>query len=159
MLRPAPRRLSSLVSLGAIVGFSAGLFGIGGGVVLVPLLLRVFRFPLATAAGTSVAAILPAALTGGITYALQGFVDLQAALFLMIGIVLGAQLGSYLLARVNQNLIKTTFMIFLVLTAASLWVVVPNRADSIVFNLYTALALVCVGFISGALSEIGRAHV
>ncbi len=146
--------LLPLLLLGAATGLLSGLFGIGGGVVLVPLLTLLLRFPQRLAAGTSVAAILPAAVVGGIGYALQGNVDWIAAACLAAGIIGGAQLGAYLLSRVPTAFLRWMFMAFLLGVIVSLWFVVPQRDDVIPMNLLIGALLVVTGFVTGILSGL-----
>lgn len=142
----------ALSVIGVLVGILSGLFGIGGGVILVPLLVFVLGFSQRLAAGTSVAAILPAAAAGGMSYALQGHVDWIAAASLALGMVLGAQLGSYLLAKLPSRLLGWSFLIFMVSATVSLWLSVPQREDRISVSIITFFVLVLVGFATGALS-------
>ncbi|XPP27315.1 MAG: sulfite exporter TauE/SafE family protein [Leucobacter sp.] len=143
-----------LIVLGAATGLLSGLFGIGGGVILVPLLVLLLRFPQRLAAGTSVAAILPAAVVGGIGYGLQGNVDWIAAACLAAGIIGGAQLGSFLLARVPTTMLRFLFMVFLAAIIVSLWLVVPQRDDVIPMSILTGALLVVTGFVTGVLSGL-----
>lgn len=110
--------------------------------------------PQRLAAGTSVAAILPAAAVGAISYAVQGNVDWTAALCLAVGIVAGAQLGTYLLARLPVSALQWAFMVFLLVVIVTLWFVVPQREDEIGINLLSAALLVLTGFITGVLSGV-----
>ena len=110
--------------------------------------------PQRLAAGTSVAAILPAAAVGAISYAVQGNVDWTAALCLAVGIVAGAQLGTYLLARLPVSALHWAFMVFLLVVIVTLWFVVPQREDEIGINLLSAGLLVLTGFITGVLSGV-----
>ena len=143
-----------LLLLGALTGMLSGLFGIGGGIVLVPLLVLVLGYQQKLAAGTSVATILPAAIVGGITYAVQGHVDWIAALLLAIGIIGGAQLGSYLLQRIPTGVLRWIFMGFLVLVVVSLWFIVPSRDSEVTITLISGAALIVVGFVTGILSGL-----
>ncbi|KAM9864043.1 sulfite exporter TauE/SafE family protein [Leucobacter sp. BZR 635] len=143
-----------LALLGALTGMLSGLFGIGGGVVLVPLLTIFLGYQQRLAAGTSVAAILPAAIVGGIGYAVQGNVDWIAALLLAVGIVVGAQLGSYLLSKVPTVALRWIFMVFLFGVVVSLWFVVPQRESSIEMTVWLGAGLVLLGLITGVLSGL-----
>lgn len=140
--------------LGAVTGLLSGLFGIGGGVVLVPMLVMILGFQQRLAAGTSVAAILPAAVVGGIGYAVQGNVDWIAAVLLAAGIVVGAQIGSYLLSRVPTGFLRWMFMAFLLGVVISLWFVVPQRDASIDITVLTGSLLVFTGLVTGVLSGL-----
>ncbi len=151
----APRpRILVLVALGAATGLLSGLFGIGGGVLLVPMLVMVLGYPHRLAAGTSVATILPAAVVGGIGYALLGNVDWLATALLAAGIVVGAQIGSYLLPRVHTELLRWMFMVFLLAVIVSLWLVVPQRDASIDITVLTGALLVLTGMVTGVLSGL-----
>ncbi|KUF08280.1 sulfite exporter TauE/SafE family protein [Leucobacter sp. G161] len=151
--QPRPSMLV-LALLGALTGMLSGLFGIGGGVVLVPLLTIFLGYQQRLAAGTSVAAILPAAIVGGIGYGIQGNVDWIAALLLAIGIVVGAQIGSYLLAKVPTAALRWLFMVFLLGVVVSLWFVVPQREASIDMTVAVGTGLVGLGLITGVLSGL-----
>lgn len=149
--RPA---LLPLLALGALTGLLSGLFGIGGGVMLVPLLVLLLKFPQRLAAGTSVAAILPAAVVGGIGYAVQDHVDWIAAFALAAGMVIGAQIGAYLLSRIPTMLLRWLFMVFLLVIVVSLWLVVPQRDDVIGMTPFIAALLALTGLITGVLSGL-----
>ena len=146
--------LVPLIAIGLAAGLLSGLFGIGGGTIIVPALALWLGMPQRLAAGTSVAAILPAAAVGAISYAVQGNVDWTAALCLTVGIVAGAQLGTYLLARLPVSALQWAFMVFLLVVIVTLWFVVPQREDEIGINLLSAALLVLTGFITGVLSGV-----
>ena len=146
--------LVPLIAVGLAAGLLSGLFGIGGGTIIVPALALWLGMPQKLAAGTSVAAILPTAVVGAISYAVQGNVDWVAALCLAIGIVIGAQLGTYLLARLPVSAIQWAFMAFLVIVIVSLWLVVPQREDQISITWLTGALLVLTGFVTGVLSGV-----
>lgn len=146
--------LVPLIVIGLAAGLLSGLFGIGGGTIIVPALALWLGMPQRLAAGTSVAAILPAAAVGAISYAVQGNVDWTAALCLAVGIVAGAQLGTYLLARLPVSALQWAFMVFLLVVIVTLWFVVPQREDEIGINLLSAALLVLTGFVTGVLSGV-----
>lgn len=146
--------LIPLIAIGLAAGVLSGLFGIGGGTIIVPALALWLGMPQKLAAGTSVAAILPAAVVGATSYAVQGNVDWMAALSLAIGIVIGAQLGTFLLARLPVNTIQWVFMAFLLVVIVSLWFVVPQRDDAIAMSVLMSLLLVLTGFVTGVLSGV-----
>jgi hypothetical protein len=80
--------------VGAASGFIAGLLGVGGGVILVPVLTVVLRFPVKTALGTSLAVVAAQAIPGTITHGLIGNIDWRIAAGLAIGVIPGARVGS-----------------------------------------------------------------
>ncbi len=143
-----------LALLGALTGLLSGVFGIGGGVVLVPMLVMFLGFQQRLAAGTSVAAILPAAVVGGIGYAVQGNVDWITAIALAAGVIVGAQIGSYLLSRVPTGFLRWLFMGFLAAVVVSLWFVVPQRDAEIEKSTLIIVLLVITGLVTGVLSGL-----
>lgn len=143
-----------LILVGLAAGLLSGLFGIGGGTIIVPALALWLGMNQKLAAGTSVAAILPTAVVGAISYGVQGHVDWIAALCLAFGIVLGAQLGTYLLARLPLGVIQWAFMCFLLVVIVSLWLVVPQRDSEIGIGVLSVVMLVLTGFVTGVLSGV-----
>lgn len=94
--RPAHVAASVPVALvvGALSGYVAGLLGIGGGVILVPVLTVVLRFPVKTALGTSLAVIAAQAIPGTVTHAFLGNIDWVIAGGLALGVIPGARIGA-----------------------------------------------------------------
>lgn len=92
-----PRFRPSLLlfaAVGAASGLMAGLLGVGGGFVLVPVLAVVLRLPLKMALGTSLAVVAAQAIPGSVVHALLGHIDWGIAAGLAIGVIPGAHLGS-----------------------------------------------------------------
>ncbi|MGJ0204271.1 TSUP family transporter [Leucobacter sp. gxy201] len=143
-----------LILVGVAGGLLSGLFGIGGGTIIVPALAIWLSMPQKLSAGTSVAAILPTAVVGATTYAIQGHVDWIAALCLAVGVVIGAQIGSHLLAKLPLGAIQWGFMAFLAVIIVSLWFVVPQRGDQIELTALTISMLVLTGLLTGVMSGI-----
>lgn len=146
--------LLPLALVGMLGGLLSGLFGIGGGLVIVPALVLLLGMPQRLAAGTSVAAILPAAAVGAVSYAIQGHVDWVAALLLAAGVVLGSQVGSALLAKLPVRTLHWFFLAFLVVVIVSLWFVVPQRDSEIGVTWISGALLVVTGFVTGVLSGV-----
>jgi uncharacterized membrane protein YfcA len=80
------------VAIGLVAGTMSGLFGVGGGVVMVPLLVMAFGADQHLAQGTSLAAMIPVAVAGVLRYAAKGHVDWTSALGLAVGGIAGAYL-------------------------------------------------------------------
>ena len=85
-----------LVVVGAVSGFVSGLLGVGGGVILVPVLSGLLRFPIKSAIGTSLAVVAAQAIPGTLAHAQLGHIDWGIAGGLVIGVVPGARIGSRL---------------------------------------------------------------
>lgn len=154
MIRERGPAAFPLILIGIAGGLLSGLFGIGGGTIIVPALAIWLSMPQKLSAGTSVAAILPTAAVGATTYAIQGHVDWIAALCLAVGIIIGAQLGSHLLEKLPLGAIQWAFMVFLAVIIVSLWFVVPQRGDQIELNALSIPMLAVTGFFTGVLSGV-----
>ncbi|GAB3062143.1 sulfite exporter TauE/SafE family protein [Sediminivirga luteola] len=150
-----PPKLSAtaLILLGLVAGLLSGLFGVGGGFLIVPMLLML-NVPQRIAAGTSVAAILPTAVVGAAGYGVTGSIDWIAGILLAVGVVAGAQLGSYLLARIPQPVLFWSFLAFMAAVIVSLWLVVPDRDDTIDLTPLTIAGLLAAGVLVGTLSGL-----
>ncbi|WP_286795543.1 sulfite exporter TauE/SafE family protein, partial [Microbacterium sp. UBA3394] len=122
-----PRFIITCLLVGALAGLLSGLFGVGGGTVIVPLLMLILGFDQRLAAGTSLAAIVPTATVGVISYAVHGSVAWIPALILAGGAVIGAQIGTWLLARLPVTVLRWGFVAFLAVVIVSLFFVIPSR--------------------------------
>lgn len=108
------RRGAQLVAIGAVGGLFGALFGVGGGIVIVPLLL-LLRFGQRRAAATSLAAILVASLVGAATYAAHGQVKPGAAALVGLPAVAGVIVGTDLQQRIPAH--RLAYLFALVLAA------------------------------------------
>lgn len=142
------------VGIGLVAGLLSGLFGVGGGTVIVPFLVLLLRFDQRLAAGTSLAAIVPTAAVGVVSYAVHGAVAWIPALILAAGAVIGAQLGTWLLPRLSQRVLRWCFVAFLVVVIVSLFVVVPSRDAVLELTWVTGPGLAVLGMITGVLAGL-----
>ena len=110
------------IAIGFGAGILSGLFGIGGGVVIVPALILLARFVPVVATGTSLAALLlPVGALGAWEYYKKGHLNLPAAVFIALGIFFGAWLGARLAQQLTPVQLKRAFAVFLVLVAGRMW--------------------------------------
>ena len=101
---------------------ASGLLGVGGGIVMVPLLVWLCSFDQRRAHATSLAAIVPIAAAGAAVYASDVSVDLEVALLLAAGSIVGAPLGAGLLARSSDAALKVSFGVLqIVIGIALVW--------------------------------------
>jgi uncharacterized membrane protein YfcA len=98
-----------LILIGLVAGFFSAVFGVGGGVVIVPLLLLVEHWDLRPAAATSLAAIGITATAGVITYGLHGEVEPKYALLVGVPAAFGAAGGSVLQQRLPVRTLSFLF--------------------------------------------------
>jgi uncharacterized protein len=150
----APRASTrNVVLVGLAAGFMSGLFGVGGGLLVVPGLVLVLHFDQRLANGTSLAAILPIAAASLVTYWSQGNVDWVAALFISIGALGGAVLGTKLMRVLPVRVITLAFVVLMLVTAARLFA--STEADGRgALDVVGAAALVLVGLVSGTLAGL-----
>ncbi len=113
--RPGAARAAAL---GIAAGLLAGLFGVGGGIVMVPMMVAWFALDQRRASATSLLAIVPIALSAAAGYAVAGNVDLAAGAVLLVGGVVGGQLGAWLLPRTPIPRLQLWFGVLSLLTAA-----------------------------------------
>ncbi len=109
------------LSLGSFAGFLAGLLGIGGGIILVPLFIWAFTaagFPpdliVHAAFGTSLAVILPTSFSSTLGHRKKGNVEGRQVLYLAIGGILGAIIGASLAAGLSGDWLKALFGLMLI---------------------------------------------
>ena len=103
-----------LLVIGLVGGLLSGLLGVGGGVIMVPLLVLWAAYGQRDAHAMSLGAIIPISIAGIATYGVAGEVHWWDALGLAAGAIVGARLGAGLLARIDQRLLKIIFGLFLV---------------------------------------------
>ena len=107
--------------IGLLGGFTSGLFGVGGGVLFVPLLVVFLNFNLHLAIGTSLAAIIPTATVGAFRHFSEGWVDLRTTLLLAAFAVIGAWLGAGLSLRLDIVFLRKLYALFLFVIAVRLF--------------------------------------
>jgi len=110
------------IALGLVTGLSSGFLGLGGGFIVVPTLIRWFRFDAKTAIGTSLVVIAILSVPGSITHYLLGHVDVGLAALIAIGVIPGSQLGAHVTARANERAVKIAFAVTLMVVAVVLGV-------------------------------------
>lgn len=149
-----PAFFAACIGTGLLAGLLSGLFGVGGGTVIVPLLVMFLKFDQRLAAGTSLAAIVPTATVGVISYAVHGSVAWIPAILLAVGAVAGAQVGTWLLPRISQTALRWGFVAFIVVVIVSLFIVVPSRESEIELTVWSGIALIVVGVFTGIMAGL-----
>lgn len=138
-----------LVVVGVLGGILSGAFGVGGGIVVVPLLVTLAKMDQRTAAATSLAAIVPTSLVGAITYLARGEADLVIGALVAVGGVLGSWLGVRLLHHLPQHVSRWMFIGLLVIVAVRMFTAVPSRSAELALTFPTVLLLLVVGLVMG----------
>ena len=117
MTRP---RLFKLAAIGTAAGIFSGLFGVGGGTIIVPLLIFWFAYSEHEATGTSLAAIVVIAAIGVLTQGVYGNVDVKDGLLIGIPAVAGVVAGASLQQRISGRALSLMFAALLVAVAIDL---------------------------------------
>jgi uncharacterized protein len=117
----------TVVAAGLVAGFTSGLFGVGGGIVVVPALTLLARFPPKLATGTSLTAIVPISIAGAIGYATSGEVDGAYAALVALGALAGAVIGTRGLESISVPALQLAFAGLMLVTAVRL--VLGDDAD------------------------------
>jgi uncharacterized membrane protein YfcA len=144
----------ALALIGVVGGILSGLFAIGGGILMVPLLVWRAQLDQRRASATSLAAILPAAVVGSATYLAHGEVDIAAAAFIAIGAAGGAAIGGLLLRRIPLVALRWMFIIFILAVAARLLFLTPQRGEDLALSTGVALGYVALGLVMGVASGL-----
>jgi hypothetical protein len=127
-MSPGERARALLV--GAAAGALGGFFGVGGGIVLIPMLIGVFGLTQHQAHGTSLAVIGATALGGLVVYGMMGQVDWVTALVAGIGSAIAAPLGARWAARTSASGLRQAFAVFMALVALRLLWIPPEVATA-----------------------------
>ncbi len=110
------------LAIGLTAGLLSGLFGLGGGIVIVPALLFFAKMEPATATGTSLGALLlPVGALGAWQYYKNGHVNITASLLIALGVFLGVYFGARVGLSLNPTTAKKSFAVFLLLVSARIW--------------------------------------
>jgi hypothetical protein len=137
---------------GFVAGLAGGLFGVGGGILLVPMLTGLFALTQHEAHGTSLAAIGATALAGLVVYAMHGHVAWMTAAIMALSSVAFARVGARLAARTSRGALMRAFAVFLVLVAARLLWKTPATGTAQLAGLAGAAAALGVGVGVGLLA-------
>lgn len=107
---------------GLMVGFINGFMGAGGGMLVVPILMWLFKFESKIAHSTAVFVILPICLVSGITYLVKGIIDYNILWPVLIGTIIGGVIGTFALKKINSKILSLIF--FGLMIFAGVWIVV-----------------------------------
>ena len=105
------------IGLGLIAGFISGLFAAGGGMIVVPAFIHIFKLEQAEARATSVFAILPMVVASGLLYYNNNYIDWNVGIKCALGGIIGGFIGAKLLKRLPDKILKIAFILFLGYTA------------------------------------------
>jgi uncharacterized protein len=105
------------LSLGFVAGIVSGLFGVGGGIIVVPGLVLAIKIKPALASGTSIATIVVSAAVGVARFQGDNAVDWRAAAFLFAGAAIGAVAGGRVITNVPQSVLARMLAVLMMVSA------------------------------------------
>jgi len=106
------------IVVGLVAGITGGIMGLGGGLIVIPLLIYIFGFSQHMAQGTTLAMMIPPiGILAALTYYKQGYVNLPAAGLLCLGFVLGGYFGAKFAIGVPEVVLRKIFGVFLLAVA------------------------------------------
>jgi len=157
-LAPAPARphgsVARCAAVGVVAGFLSGLFGVGGGILIVPALVLVLKFDQRLAHGTSLAAVLPIAISSLTSYAIDDKVDWTVGALLAVGAIGGAVIGTHILHRLPHDALAAAFSLLLVVTAVRLILDDSDAGGRAALSLIGTVALILIGLLAGILAGL-----
>ncbi len=116
-------QIIGVLVLGLAAGVLSGLFGIGGGVVIVPMLIMIFGLSQQTAQGTTLAMLsIPVSLVAAINYTKAGMISWKIAVLLAIGFVVGGYFGSKFAVGLDGAIMKKMFAVLMIILAVKMLV-------------------------------------
>jgi hypothetical protein len=141
----------NVVLVGLAAGALSGLFGVGGGLLIVPGLVGIVKIERRLAHGTSLAATLPIAVASATAYIINGNVDWAVAGLLTIGTIVGAIIGTHLLHVISKRALTLAFVVVVLATAARLLLAsdTTGRTD---ITLTSTVFLILIGVATGTLA-------
>lgn len=147
-------RTQKALVIGIVAGFLSGLFGVGGGILIVPALVLAGGYDQRRAHGTSLASVLPIATSGLIGFALHDSVDWVAAVLLVGGSVVGAVVGTRLLHVLSVRVLALAFSAILLATAARMFMASPEGLGRDDLSVGVVVGFVLLGLVTGTLAGL-----
>ena len=144
----------TIVLVGVAAGFLSGLFGVGGGILIVPGLVLVAKMDQRIAHGTSLAAVLPISASSLLSYWAHDHVDWRVGACLAVGALAGAVLGTRLLNVLPHRALAVGFAGLLLVTAVRLFLPLTSEPTRAVLSVGHIAALVAIGVATGILAGL-----
>lgn len=143
-----------LLTTGMAGGLFCGLFGVGGGIVIAPLLMWWARCDHKLANGTSLLAIAPMSILGALSFAAGGLFPWIPGLLVGIGAILGGQIGALILKNIYTKVLSWGLSIFALLAGVSLFWTPDSRGAILEVTPRIALSLIAIGLLMGIIAGI-----
>lgn len=140
--------------IGVFAGGLSGLFGVGGGILIVPALVVLLGFDQRLAHGTSLTAIVPISAGGVLGFAVRGEVDWAVAGAMAVGAIAGAPIGAAALRRLPVRALRVGFAALLVVTAVRMVLSTPDATGRDELDALLGAGLAGTGLLSGVLAGL-----
>ena len=150
---PQATPLLTVAHVGIAAGFLSGMFGVGGGILIVPGLVLIAKMDQRIAHGTSLAAVLPISAASLVSYWSHDHVDWRVGLCLAAGALVGAVLGTKLLHILPHRVLAIAFAGILLVTAVRLFLPIESGTRS-VLTIGSIVALIAIGVATGILAGL-----
>jgi len=144
--------LLKAAALGLVAGFLSGLFGVGGGILIVPILVLALQMDQRLAHRTSLTAVLPIAISGLVGFGSSASVDWPVAAALSVGAMLGAVIGTHALKVLPTRVLGLGFATVLLLSALLLAFDSSDASGRSGLDLALWVGLLVIGLLSGTLA-------
>lgn len=148
-----------MLAAGVGAGILAGLLGVGGGIIVVPVLFQVFTIMgvdeairMQMAVGTSLACIIPTAISSARSHYKRGSVDLELLKSLGIGVIIGVAIGSYLASIVRGPVLSGIFGVVAILAALNM--ALRPEGWQLRQSFPTGIAKYVIGIVIGTISSM-----
>ncbi len=105
------------IIISGVAGFLAGLFGIGGGSILVPMMIILFKFPVHVATATSMFIILMSSSVGSVSHILLGNIIISYVIFIGIGAYIGGKIGPFISSKVSSSSLISILRVVIIIIA------------------------------------------
>jgi len=148
-----------ILIVGIIAGIMSGLFGIGGGIIMVPTLIAFFGMGMLNANATSLAAmLLPVGVLGVITYYKAGYINFRNALWISLGLISGSYFGAELALSVDVKVLSKLYAAFLLYVAVG-YLDIPKllrgkNHTKIEKVRYAFWIFICLGIFAGVIAGL-----
>ncbi|MCJ7732855.1 sulfite exporter TauE/SafE family protein, partial [Candidatus Bathyarchaeota archaeon] len=119
-----------LIALGS--GFLGALLGLGGGVIMVPLLVFVLDIPIHIAAGASIVAVVATSSVSASVYVRDEITNMRLGMFLEMATTLGAVTGASIMVGISESILETIFGLSLLYAALVMWLQMRSTGRSLV---------------------------
>jgi len=154
-MKEAKMKNFNYLFLGLVAGFCSAALGIGGGVVMVPVLMLLFGYEIKKAIGTSLATIVPTSFVGIIAhYAIEsGNIKFLTALCIIMGSIIGAKFGANLANKISGKILRRLFALLLLFVGLKLANII-NIPTEAVSNITVFPFLIILGLVAGSASAL-----